>query len=60
LVTLASCYSSGILAAYKKMALKYHPDKNRDDPKAADRFVLVNKAKTYLMDDVSRRHPSLP
>lgn len=28
-------------------------DKNRDDPKAADKFVLVNKAKTFLADDVS-------
>ena len=30
-------------------------DKNRDDPKAADKFMLVNKAKVFLSDDVRTR-----
>lgn len=40
-------------AAYRKLSLKWHPDKNRDDPKAPERFQLLNKAKEYLSDEVS-------
>ena len=30
--------------AYKKNALKWHPDKNPDDPQAGPKFLLISKA----------------
>src|SRR5688500_7934778 len=43
-----------IAKAYKKAALKWHPDKNRDNPKAADIFQQVQKAYELLTDEKAR------
>jgi DnaJ family protein C protein 17 len=40
--------------AYKKKALKLHPDKNRDNPNAAALFQQVHKALEILSDDKQR------
>ncbi|MDB4303467.1 molecular chaperone DnaJ [Desulfosarcina sp.] len=40
--------------AYKKLAKKYHPDLNKDDPKASDKFKEVNEAASILADDKKR------
>jgi hypothetical protein len=46
---------SEIKKAYARMALKHHPDKNRDDPDgAANRFKSVNEAYRVLSSDVLR------
>jgi len=43
-----------IRRAYRKLALKHHPDKNPDDPTAADRFREVSHAHGILGDDRRR------
>ena len=37
--------------AYRRASLKYHPDKNLDDPDANKKFVLINCAYELLTED---------
>jgi len=43
-----------IKQAFRKLALKYHPDKNLDDPKAEDRFIEIAQAYETLSDPILR------
>ena len=43
-----------IKKAYKKKAKKLHPDLNKDDPKAEEKFKEVNEAYKVLSDQKSR------
>lgn len=40
-----------IKKAFRKLAKAYHPDRNKDDPKAKDRFAEVNQAYEILGDE---------
>jgi len=44
-----------IKKAYRRLALKYHPDKNPDDPNAEDRFDQIRRAHDYLLDPVTKQ-----
>jgi DnaJ-class molecular chaperone len=43
-----------IKSAYRKLAKKYHPDQNPDDPKAKERFAEANQAYEIVGDDKKR------
>lgn len=44
-----------IRQAFRKLAAKHHPDRNKDDPGAEDRFKEVNEAYTVLSDPEKRK-----
>ena len=45
-----------IKRAFKKLSLKYHPDKNKDNPKKAkEMFIKIANAYEVLSDDEKRK-----
>lgn len=43
-----------IKAAYRKLAMKYHPDRNQGDAAAAEKFKEINEANETLSDEQKR------
>jgi len=44
-----------IKSAFRKLAKKHHPDANKDDPKASERFAEANTAYEILGDEKKRK-----
>ena len=48
------CSGAELKKAYRKLAMRYHPDRNPDDKKAEDQFKVVNEAYQVLSDEEKR------
>ena len=46
---------SEIKKAYRKMAIRHHPDKNQDDENSEEKFKEVNEANSVLSDPEKRK-----
>ena len=46
--------AAAIKRAYRKLAKELHPDRNKDNPKAAERFKQVTAAYDILSDEAKR------
>ena len=44
-----------IKRSYRKLAIKFHPDKNPDDPHAEEKFKELGEAYDVLIDEQKRR-----
>ena len=49
-----SASSEEIKKAYRKLALKYHPDRNPGDKQAEEQFKLISEAYAVLIDPVKK------
>jgi len=50
-----SASAAAIKSAFRKLAKKHHPDSNKNDPKAAERFSEINSANEILGDEDKRK-----
>src|ERR1700722_12596706 len=51
----ATATQDEIKKQYRKLAKRYHPDANANDPKAAERFKEISEANNVLSDIAKRK-----
>ncbi len=49
-----NCSGAELKKSYRKLALKYHPDRNPDDKEAEEKFKMINEAYQVLSDEEKR------
>ena len=49
-----SASSDDLKKAYRKLAMKYHPDRNSEDPSAPEKFKEASEAYEILSDSSKR------
>lgn len=50
-----SCNDAEIKRTYRNLAMKYHPDRNQNDPQAAEKMKEINEAYAVLSDSHKRQ-----
>ena len=50
-----NCNEQDIKRQFKKLAMKYHPDRNKGDPKSEEKFKEIQEAYEILSDKEKRK-----
>ena len=55
----STAHEADIKRAFRQLAVRYHPDKNPDNPKAVERFKIVSEAYMIIQNTWSGKPDAL-